>query len=166
LEGNYHAAISEYEKAIAIKPDKGLLYNNLALSYSLKGDYENAIQTFRKALKMTDFYPKIYNNLGLVLFKYGQYEQSMETFRKAENEAQAYNNLGCIYLQKGEQDKAISYFEKAIESNPTYYIIAGENLKKARMYNHSKSSYPARKKIGEAILLEPNPPVLRQFMTK
>jgi tetratricopeptide (TPR) repeat protein len=111
------------------------LYNNLGLSYSLTGDYEEAIKTFKEALRNTTAHPKIYNNLGLVLSKVGRYQLALEAFRKGGDEAQALNNIGCIYLQRGERVKAIRAFEKAIESKPTYYIKAGENLKKAKM-NH------------------------------
>jgi len=51
----------------------------------------------------------------------------------------AYNNLGCVYLKQGEFDKAISCFEKAIEINPTFYIKAGENLRKARVAKNQLS---------------------------
>jgi len=57
----------------------------------------------------------------------------MEAFKKAGDEAQAYNNLGFVYMQKGEREKAIHSFEKAIESRPTFYLKASENLKKAKM---------------------------------
>jgi len=97
------------------------------------GKYEQAVQAFNQALKIDKSDAKIYNNLGMALSKLGKYELAMEAFKKAGDEAQAYNNLGFVYMQKGEREKAIHSFEKAIESRPTFYLKANENLKKAKM---------------------------------
>ena len=128
----YDLAIQEYSAAISLRPDNGLLYNNLGVSYGMAGENEKAINAFNKALETEYSGSKVYNNLGLVLAKSGRYDEALETFRKGGGEAHAYNNLGCIYLKQGEFDKAISCFEKAIEINPTFYVKAGENLRKAR----------------------------------
>jgi tetratricopeptide (TPR) repeat protein len=102
------------------------------------GEYEEAVESFREALQHTSSYPKIYNNLGLVLAKLGRYDAAFEAFSQAGDEAQAYNNLGCAYLQAGQRKEAIRAFEQAIQSKPTYYIKAGENLKRARANRHGK----------------------------
>jgi tetratricopeptide (TPR) repeat protein len=128
----YDMAIKEYNAAIKLRPDNGFLYNNLGLSYAMAGENEKAINAFNKALEAKYFGRKVYNNLGLVRAKSGRYDEALETFRKGGGEAHAHNNLGCIYLEQGEFDKAISCFEKAIEINPTFYVKAGENLRKAR----------------------------------
>jgi tetratricopeptide (TPR) repeat protein len=128
----YDMAIQEYNAAISLRPDNGLLYNNLGVSYATAGENEKAINAFNKALETGCSGSKVYNNLGLVLAKSGRYDEAIETFRKGGGEAHAYNNLGCIYLKQGEFDKAISCFERAIEINPTFYVKAGENLRKAR----------------------------------
>ncbi|MCK4604204.1 MAG: tetratricopeptide repeat protein [Deltaproteobacteria bacterium] len=128
----YDMAIQEYSAAISLRPDNGLLYNNLGVSYAMAGKNEKAINAFSKALEAEYSGSKVYNNLGLVLAKSGRYDEALEAFRKGGDEANAHNNLGCIYLKQGEFDKAISCFEKAIEINPTFYIKAGENLRKAK----------------------------------
>jgi len=97
------------------------------------GKYEEAVQAFNEALKIDKSDAKIYNNLGMALAKLGRYEWAMEAFKKGGDTAAAYNNMGFVYLQMGERDKAIRSFEKAIESRPTFYLKASENLKKAKM---------------------------------
>jgi Flp pilus assembly protein TadD len=133
-------AIHEFEAAIRLKPDEGLLYNNLGVSYSLAGEYKKALNAFNKAKKRNYFDSKFYNNLGLVLSKLGRNQEALEAFRRKGDQAQAYNNLGCIYLEAGEYEKAISYFEKAIEVNPTFYAKASDNLEKAKMILSRESS--------------------------
>jgi Tfp pilus assembly protein PilF len=97
------------------------------------GKYEKAVQAFNEALKIDKSDVKIYNNLGMALSKLGRYELAMEAFKKCGDESKAYNNIGFVYLKMGERDKAIRSFEKAIESRPTFYLKASENLKKAKM---------------------------------
>ena len=137
----HQKAAQEYRTAIALKPDNGSSYNNLGVSYSLQGDYKLAKEAFKEALKNTTASGKIYNNLGLVLAQQGRHYEALEAFRKGGDEAQAQNNLGCAYLQQGEREKAIRSFEKAIESRPTFYAKASDNLKKARWANLHASSF-------------------------
>ena len=141
-QGKYNLAIHEYNYAVTLKPSEGFLYNNLGVSYSLMGEYDKAVQAFNKALKFnTSDKKKLYNNLGLVLSKTGKYQLAMDAFKKGGDEAQAYNNLGFVYLQQGEREKAIRSFEKAIESKPTFYLKANENLKKAKAYSDSAREF-------------------------
>jgi tetratricopeptide (TPR) repeat protein len=75
---------------------------------------------------------KVYNNLGVALAHLGYHEAAFEAFKKAGGKAQAYNNLGCIYMKEKRFDEAIEYFEKAMAIEPTYYVKASENLKRAK----------------------------------
>ena len=126
------AAIHEYQAAIALKQDEGLLYNNLGISYALIGEHEKAVAAFKEALKTRASHRRIYNNLGLVLSILGRYQEALEAFTRGGDEAQAHNNLGCLYMHQGDHDKAIRSFENAMEVAPTFYTKASENLKKAK----------------------------------
>lgn len=137
-EKKYDLAAREYSQAILLRPNEGLIYNNLGTSYMLAGRYGDAVAVFQKALQTP--YPKqrLYNNLALALAKLRNYDGALEAFRRAGNDAQAYNNLGCMYLEQGEVEQAITCFEKAIEANPGIYTLAGENLRRARMARLTK----------------------------
>jgi tetratricopeptide (TPR) repeat protein len=132
-------AVREHASAISQRPNDGLLYNNLGVSYMLAGRYREAARSFQKALE-TSAQPKekIYNNLGLALCGLTDYDDALDAFRKAGGEAQALNNMGCVFLSNGEPDKAIGYFRKAIESSPEFYALASENMRKARMARRTK----------------------------
>jgi len=163
------AAIDEYQAAIALKQDEGLLYNNLGVSYSLIGEYEKAVAAFKEALKTSASHGKIYNNLGLILSKLGRYQEALEAFRRGGDEARAYNNLGCIYFHQGERDKAIRSFEKAMELAPTFYAKASENLRRAKVAlldessslsnMHTKPDIPSPARVEQKLEPTPEPPV-------
>jgi len=75
----------------------------------------------------------VFNNLGVALSNLKKYDQALEAFRKGGTEAQAYNNLGVVYLKQGKFEQASDCFEKAIRIDPKFYIIANENLNKAKV---------------------------------
>ena len=131
--GMHSQAIDEHLMAIDLNPREGSLYNNLGVSYNLNSEFDNAVEAFTKALSLNFQDATVYNNLGLALSKTGRYSAALEAFRKAGSEAQAYNNLGCVYLNQGRYEDAIKAFEKAIELDPSFYVTAGENLKRARL---------------------------------
>jgi tetratricopeptide (TPR) repeat protein len=131
----FDEAIKRYQTAIAINNRNGSLYNNLAMSYFYKGSYDQAITAFGNALALSDpqEQKKIYNNVGMTLVKLKRYDQAFEAFKRGSSEAVAHNNMGIVFLQQGKPKEAIASFEKAIESNPSYYAKASENLKMAKM---------------------------------
>ena len=74
----------------------------------------------------------MYNNLALALCKLGRYQEGLEAFKRGGDEAGAYNNLGCVYMAEGKPKEAIEAFEKAIEIKTGFYVVAHENLKRAK----------------------------------
>ena len=123
----YDAAISEYNKAVAINPKSYISFNNLGISYYLKGDYKQSIKALRTALKIRPEKRSLYNNLGLSLYKMNEYEEAFMAFKNCGDKASAYNNIGYLYMSEQKYKQALDAFEKAIEINPKYYAKAQEN---------------------------------------
>jgi tetratricopeptide (TPR) repeat protein len=138
-------AIQAYEEAIALNPDKGVIFNNMGLSYSMAGKHEKAIAAFKRALETKYEQSKLFNNLGLALFRAGRYQDALEALQKGGDEAQAYNNLGSMYLGQGTYGKAIECFEKALVLRPAFYDKANENLRKCRIAQGNIMPYQVKK---------------------
>ena len=130
----HQKAVQSYKAALRIKPMVGFIYNNLGVSYSQTGAYHNAVQAFNRAIQLGYTPEKIYNNLGLAWVRLDRYGQALDNFRKGGTEAQAYNNLGCGYLSRKKYREAISCFEKAVCLDSSYYVVAGDNLTKAKRF--------------------------------
>jgi tetratricopeptide (TPR) repeat protein len=126
-------AIRHYKAAVLAQPQKGFLYNNLGVSFSLMAMNKDAVAAFKKAIAAKYTTHKVYNNLGLALAHLERYDEALDAFKKGGTRATAYNNLGCVYLNQGKFEKAVAYFEKAIEIDPSFYVKANANLKKARV---------------------------------
>ena len=54
---------------------------------------------------------------------------------------EALNNVGYFLTLQGKPEKAIPYLQQAIDSRPTYYKVANENLERAlAMVREEKAS--------------------------
>src|ERR1035437_456615 len=121
---NYDAAISNYEKAVAINPKLVEAYNNLGSAYDDKGDIETAIFYYKKAIAINPKFAGAYNNLGIAYINKGDIETAIIYYKKAiainPEYAKAYYNLGVAYDYKGDFETEIIYHKKAIAINPEY----------------------------------------------
>ena len=138
-------AIQHYNKAIELKPDFHLAYNNRGIAYGKKGDFDSAIKDFNKAIELNPNLAEAYNNSGLVYEKKGEIDTAIHNHNKAielnPNDAGAYNNRGVTYGKKGDFDSAIKDFNKAIELNSN----------DAEAYNNRGLAYLQKGEIDTAI---------------
>jgi tetratricopeptide (TPR) repeat protein len=84
-------AITDYKKAIEIKPTVGAYYNNMGEAYAKLGNVPEALQA------------------------YGTAAQNDPT-----NAGKYYFNLGAVLTNTGKVDDANAAFDKAIAADPTY----------------------------------------------
>jgi Flp pilus assembly protein TadD len=131
----YDRAIDHYRAAIALKPEAGLLYNNLGMSYFLKGDNEQAILAFNEALLKGEVDDKVNNNLAQAYIRLKRYDEALEVLKDIEGAPQAYYKIGNLYMQDKKYEEAIGSFERAIELSPKYYQAAVDKLRLAKKYN-------------------------------
>jgi Flp pilus assembly protein TadD len=121
-EGEYEAALPQWQKAVQLSPDEPLAHNNLGVALAEKGRAEEAIRHYRKALELDPQYPEAYNNLGEALARSGRYDQALALFERAltldPTQVDARSNLGATLAQQGKIDEAIPHLEKAVEFQP------------------------------------------------
>ncbi len=121
-------AIRMYQIALEKKANNPAVLNNLGMAYYLDHQYENAVRTFQQALQAGGSNGKIANNLGLALTKLGHYDLAYDAYSRGMDPAKAYNNLGVALLDNKQYARASRCFEKALETQPTFYEKAKENL--------------------------------------
>jgi tetratricopeptide (TPR) repeat protein len=132
LKKQHARAVEQYEKTLVLNPRSAAVYNNLGISlYSLR-DYDRAVDAFRSALRLDPENTKAANNLGLALYSAGRHQQAFEAFKKGRNEAVAYHNMGYLYMMEHSYDKSLESFQKAIDTSPTFYVKASENLERVK----------------------------------
>ncbi len=121
-------AIHMYKVALEKKTNHPAILNNLGMAYYLDQQYEQAVETFQQAVQTGGNYKKIANNLGMALTKLGHFDLAFDAYSRGMDAAKAYNNIGVAFLENGNFAKASRCFEKALETQPTFYEKAKENL--------------------------------------
>lgn len=132
--GSYHdrnrawaAAGQSYDRALAVKPDSAILYNNRGFSNLLQHRFETAISDFTTALRFDPNLTPARKNLRLALAWTGQYQQALFGVPQAEIGG-AFNNIGFVALLRGDFDAAESYLLRSMEADPSFNRIANKNL--------------------------------------
>ena len=77
------AAITQYQKALSIKPGHADANNNLGNALVIKGRYKEAIPYYTNALDRVPDDPEINNNLGVALIHAKKNEQAIRHFKLA-----------------------------------------------------------------------------------
>ena len=81
--GQYLAAISDYDKAIQLKPDYAEAYSNRGLAKRKLSQYVAAISDFDKAIQLKPDLAEAYSNRGNAKANLGQYVAAISDFDKA-----------------------------------------------------------------------------------
>ena len=120
--GQYFAAISDYNKAIQLKPDHAMAYYNRGLAKYHLGQYLAAISDYDKAIQLEPNDAIAYSNRGAAKADLGQHFAAIKDFDKAiqlePNVANAYNNRGAAKAKLEQYFAAISDYDKAIQLEP------------------------------------------------
>ena len=134
-QGNIQNAAMEFDQALESAPfqERPEILNNIGVLYMAEKDYTRAMRSFQEALSQGAVSPTTCNNLGLALIHLDRLDEALDAFRTAGGEAKAYNNLGFVLMKKGHAAQAVPYFERALELSPTFYHLASENLRQAKM---------------------------------
>jgi len=125
-QNNYRMAITQYQRAMEIKPNFVGASVNLAITYGRMGDYARAENILKDALQ-TNTAQKgvIYYNLGELCEKQKRTEQAIQYYQQALSfefqQDLIYRKLGALYLAAERYDEARAAFEMmlAIQLNPS-----------------------------------------------
>ncbi len=122
--GQYLAAISDFDKAIQLKPDAVNAYINRGLAKAALGQHIGAISDYDKAIQLKPDHAEAYNNQGNAKAALGQYFAAISDYDKAiqlkPDYASAYFNRGNTKLDLGQYLAAISDYNKVIQLKPDY----------------------------------------------
>jgi predicted TPR repeat methyltransferase len=127
--GQFDKAISQYEKAISLKPNYAEAYYNLGHSYHKLGQLDKAVRSYKKVVDIKPEYAENHSNKILSVIYYfskGQIPDALDVLevliKSSPRDALLFNMIGGCYASLGESDRAIQNYEKALALKPNYAI--------------------------------------------
>jgi tetratricopeptide (TPR) repeat protein len=123
-QGEYAAAIAQWNKALALSPDDARARNSFGQTLARAGKTDEAIAQYRKALAIKPHYSDAHSNLGIALEVKGQFDEAVAQCRQAVEDdpdnAEAHNNLGHTLAKQGHLDEAVQEYEAALATRPEF----------------------------------------------
>jgi serine/threonine protein kinase len=142
----YEEAISSYDKAIAIKPDKHEAWNNRGNSLDELQRYEEAIASYDKAIAINPDYHYAWCGRGVSLANLQKDEEAIASYDKVitiePDDYEAWYNRGNSLDELQRYEEAIASYDKAIAINPDNHDawnnrgVSLANLQKTKKRSH------------------------------
>jgi tetratricopeptide (TPR) repeat protein len=114
---SHEEALRHYEKALAIKPDRAEVHNNLGYSLHALGRSEESIAHFKAAVAIAPAYPEAHHNFGNALVALGQCEEAIGHFQEAlalrPSYAEARHSLASCLTSVNRHEEALAQYRKA-----------------------------------------------------
>ena len=155
--GLYHEAISDYDKAIRLKPDAVNAYHNRGAAKANLKQYFAAIADFDMAIRLDPDNALAYNNRGLAKANLKHYAIAIADYdtaiRLKPDDANAYNNRGNAKATLKQYFAAISDYDMAIRLKPddaNAYYNRGDAKQSLKQYAAAIADYT------QAIRLKPD----------
>jgi tetratricopeptide (TPR) repeat protein len=113
---DYAAAVTEYEKAIALNPAFSQPYNQMGYAHRFLGNYPEAERAFKRYIELIPNDPNPYDSYAELLMKMGRFEESIESYEKAlsvdPNFVASYIGIGNDRVFMGQPAEARKTYAK------------------------------------------------------
>ncbi|MCQ2973661.1 MAG: tetratricopeptide repeat protein [Bacteroidales bacterium] len=119
----FNLAITDFNRALDLKPDFWEVYINRGASYGKSGRLEQSLEDLNVYLEHDSSNASAYSNRGLALSIVGDYEKSLKDFERAiqldSTMEGAYYNQALTYRSMGNYPKAIESLTHLLKINPS-----------------------------------------------
>jgi tetratricopeptide (TPR) repeat protein len=123
-QGKLTEAVSEYRRAIQLRPDYADAHCNLGGALAAQGKLTEAVSEFRRAIQLRPDYADAHSNLGGALAAQGKLTEAVSDFRRAiqlqPNYAHAHYNLGTALARQRQLPEAVEEYCRTIQLQPDY----------------------------------------------
>jgi tetratricopeptide (TPR) repeat protein len=141
--GQMDEAVSQFKKAMKLKPDYAEPHYNFGLILRKQGRTDEAIREYQEALRLNPRYIQAHNNLGFAFYTQGRFYEAIREYQEAlrlkPDYPEAHNNFGIALAQQGRLDEAVGQFHAALGLNPDY-AEARDNLARALAMKNAPAS--------------------------
>lgn len=124
--GDYEAAIAEYNKAIAIKPNFVIAWTNRGFAEGKLGKHLDKFSSCAQATNLEPNFAEAWNCKGLARFDLKQYELALKEYDQAiavdEEFYRGWFNKGQVLIKLGHYEEAIAATRKVLAIEPDYFL--------------------------------------------
>ncbi|MCC6371067.1 MAG: tetratricopeptide repeat protein [Bacteroidia bacterium] len=146
-------AISYYNQAIALRPDRAQLYHNRANAYAQLGNKDKSVDDFSSALQLSDYKAEVYLSRMLNYRHFGEIEKCVQDLQAINAR---YPGFVAPKLAKSIAEEWIDYsivsITKMMEQQPAN---AGLYVNRAKLYMDKRKGKEALADLKKATELEP-----------
>lgn len=146
-EKDYSGAIIEYSRAIEIRPNAAVLYNNRGVCKYKLERFSDAIKDYDKCIELDQEYVHAYFNKGNSYLGIDEFESALLAYDKVlkldKEYYEAYSNRSKALFEMGDYKSCIEDLNVALESNLV--------KKREKLYLRRGNAYFALKSSKEAI---------------
>jgi tetratricopeptide (TPR) repeat protein len=140
-------SLKDYSAALALRPEKAVLYNQRALAYTHAGQYEGALHDYDETLRRQPLAAVAHSNRGRVYYRQGKMEAALgELMAALQINPDYVDALGArarLYMMQGKYSEALADAEHLLSMHlqdaQAYRLrgearlgLATEDLKKAK----------------------------------
>ncbi|MDJ0796906.1 MAG: tetratricopeptide repeat protein [Calothrix sp. MO_167.B12] len=169
-QGNLSAALSSYERAIALKPQAYEYWFNTGLTLFHLGNYESALSAYQRAIALKPDFSKGWYNQGITLAALSRLEEAMAAFDQAiaikPDYQEAWADRGWVLRKLKQYQSAIASYDQALQIQPQnpeslchqgmVLAAAGETQAAIKNYGQALQLLPTYEeawyKLGDALV--------------
>jgi tetratricopeptide (TPR) repeat protein len=123
-KGDYRAATTEWNKAVALDPEDAKARYHLAFALDKQGKLDDAIEQYRKAVAFDPNNAPAWASLGVALTRSGKPQDAIEAYTQSlavdPKNALAESNLAAALIETGRTDDAMEHILKALTIDPDF----------------------------------------------
>ena len=155
--GQYLAAIDEFNAAVRAAPTSAVAYNNRAIARVRAGDLTGALEDYTRAIALAPYDAELYFNRGNAYVAAGQYHRALADFDRAVQVSPAYArawfNRGTVYSLLGQPDAAMQNWRYAIDAETDPWAKAA--MRRSAGLDAAYAAVPAGEPTVETTLAPP-----------
>jgi tetratricopeptide (TPR) repeat protein len=148
ISGDFEAARTEYESALAKRPDDADALNALGQALVRLGRVDDAIARFERAVQLAPDAWAPHFNLAAAAAQRGQWDRAIDQYREAArvfaDDYATQFNLALALHKKGDEPAAIAEYEKAIRlapGEPSFHVALAVSLEKTGRIDQAVREY-------------------------
>jgi tetratricopeptide (TPR) repeat protein len=119
--GRHQEALADYERAVALRPDRGSTRNRMGTSLYHLGRLDDALAASGEAIRLEPGRADFHFDRGAVHLNRGEFDEAIADFSRAielDPDAHYYFSRGMAHLRRGDPERALADLNEALERSP------------------------------------------------